>query len=75
MLVDKANLGFGMRSWRYSMLVDDCNIEKMFIEQGFEDNCQSDSFEVSDADTMLAYLRGENVDDTTVSEPRKAFEG
>ena len=75
MLVDKANLGFGMRSWRYSMLVNDCNIEKMFVEQGFEDNCQSDPFEVSDADTMLAYLRGENVDDTTVSEPRKAFEG
>ena len=75
MLVDKSNIGFGMRSWRYSMVVNDGKIEKMFIEPGFEDNCGSDPFEVSDADTMLAYLRGANLDEVKVSEPRKAFEG
>ena len=75
MLVDKANLGFGMRSWRYSMVVNDGEIEKMFIEPGFEDNCPSDPFEVSDADTMLAYLRGSSLDQVAVSEPRKAFVG
>lgn len=57
MLVDKSNLGFGMRSWRYSMVVDDCKIEKMFVEPDFEDNCPTDPFEVSDADTMLTYLK------------------
>jgi peroxiredoxin len=57
MLVDKENLGFGMRSWRYSMVVDDCKIEKMFIEPDFADNCPTDPFEVSDADTILAYLK------------------
>jgi len=57
MLVDKSNLGFGMRSWRYSMVVDDGEISKMFIESGYEDNCPTDPFEVSDADTMLAYLK------------------
>ncbi len=57
MLVDKSNLGFGMRSWRYSMLVDDGNIEKMFVEEGFADNAPDDPFEVSDADTMLAYVK------------------
>jgi thioredoxin-dependent peroxiredoxin len=57
MLVDKSNLGFGMRSWRYSMVVDDCRIEKMFVEPEFDDNCPTDPFEVSDADTMLAYLK------------------
>ncbi|BAY18667.1 putative peroxiredoxin [Anabaenopsis circularis NIES-21] len=57
MLVDKSNLGFGMRSWRYSMVVDDGKIEKIFIEPGFLDNCPTDPFEVSDADTMLAYLK------------------
>jgi len=57
MLVDKANLGFGMRSWRYSMVVNDWKIEKMFIEPGFDDNCPTDPFEVSDADTMLNYLK------------------
>ncbi len=59
MLVDKDNLGFGYRSWRYSMLVRDGKIEKAFIEADFGDNCPTDPFEVSDADTMLSYLRGE----------------
>jgi thioredoxin-dependent peroxiredoxin len=58
MLVDKSNLGFGMRSWRYSMLVEDGKIEKVFTEEGFIDNCPTDPFEVSDADTMLAYIKG-----------------
>ena len=57
MLVEKSNLGFGMRSWRYSMVVNDGKIEKMFIEPDFGDNCPTDPFEVSDADTMLAYLK------------------
>lgn len=56
MLVDKSNLGFGQRSWRYSMYVDDGEIKKMFIEPDFGDNCPIDPFEVSDADTMLGYL-------------------
>jgi thioredoxin-dependent peroxiredoxin len=57
MLVDKSNLGFGMRSWRYSMVVNNGDVEKIFIEEGHEDNCETDPFDVSDADTMLAYLK------------------
>jgi peroxiredoxin len=57
MLVDKCNLGFGLRSWRYSMFVDNGEIKKLFAEPGFEDNCPTDPFEVSDADTMLKYLK------------------
>ena len=57
MLVDKSNLGFGMRSWRYSMYVEDGKIEKMFIEDEYSDNCPTDPFAVSDADTMLKYLQ------------------
>jgi len=57
MLVDKSNLGFGMRSWRYSMFVNDSMIEKMFVEPEYGDNCPTDPFEVSDADTMMAYLK------------------
>jgi peroxiredoxin (alkyl hydroperoxide reductase subunit C) len=52
LLVDKDNLGFGKRSWRYSMLVKDGVIEKMFIEPMKD----GDPFEVSDAVTMLRYL-------------------
>ncbi len=73
MLVDKSNIGFGLRSWRYSMLVDNGKIEKIFTEPGFEDNCPIDPFEVSDADTMLAYLKG--TESAGVSEPRLAFIG
>lgn len=57
MLVKKENLGFGNRSWRYSMVVQDGVIEKIFIEPGFTDNCVPDPFEVSDADTILNYLK------------------
>lgn len=52
LLVDKEDLGFGKRSWRYSMLVKDGVVEKMFIEP----NKPGDPFEVSDADTMLEYI-------------------
>jgi glutathione-dependent peroxiredoxin len=52
MLVDKSELGFGRRSWRYSMLVKDGVIQKMFIEP----EKPGDPFEVSDADTMLDYI-------------------
>jgi peroxiredoxin len=57
MLVHKNNLGFGDRSWRYSMYVVNGEIEKMFVEEGFSDNYGEDPFKVSDADTMLNYLK------------------
>jgi glutaredoxin-like protein len=52
MLVDKSDLGFGPRSWRYSMLVEDGVVTRMFVEPEKE----GDPFEVSDADTMLAHV-------------------
>lgn len=55
MLVPKNELGFGERSWRYSMLVKDGVVEKMFIEP----DVPGDPFEVSDADTMLDYIAPE----------------
>lgn len=57
MLVKKDNLGFGERSWRYSMYVENGEIKKIFIEPGLVDNCEDDPFEVSDAETMLKYLQ------------------
>jgi len=68
MLVKKDNLGFGMRSWRYSMLIEDGKIIKVFAEDGFCDNCETDPFEVSDADTMLNYLTAQRVETSGVSE-------
>lgn len=63
LLVDKSDIGFGKRSWRYSMLVKDGVIEKMFIEP----DLPGDPFEVSDADTMLKYINPEAVQTTQVS--------
>jgi len=56
MLVKKENLGFGDRSWRYSLYVEDGEIKKLFMEDGFSDNYGEDPFEVSDAETMLKFL-------------------
>jgi len=52
LLVGKEDLGFGRRSWRYSMLVRDGVVDKMFIEP----EEPGDPFHNSDADTMLRYL-------------------
>jgi glutaredoxin-like protein len=52
MLVDMSDDNFGKRSWRYSMLVRDGIVDKMFIEP----DKPGDPFEVSDADTLLHYV-------------------
>jgi glutaredoxin-like protein len=63
MLVGKQDLGFGPRSWRYSMLVEDGTIRKMFVEP----EKPGDPYEVSDADTMLRHLDPEaRIDDVAV---------
>jgi len=54
MLCDKSAVGFGPRSWRYSMLIEDGKVKKVFSEP----NKEGDPFEVSDADTMLRFLGG-----------------
>ncbi|MDB9519300.1 glutathione peroxidase [Roseofilum reptotaenium CS-1145] len=63
MLVDKQDLGFGQRSWRYSMLVKDKTIDKMFIEP----EKPGDPFEVSDAETMLQHINPSAVKPKMVS--------
>ena len=57
MLVHKDNLGFGMRSWRYSAFIDNGEVKKLFSEEGYSDNCENDPFEVSDADTMMNFVK------------------
>ena len=59
-LVDKSNIGYGMRSWRYSMIINDGVVEVMFVEPGLNDNYNGDPFEVSDVYTMLEYLESED---------------
>ncbi|BAY24843.1 glutaredoxin family protein [Calothrix sp. NIES-2100] len=63
MLVDKSDLGFGKRSWRYSMLVKNGVIDNMFIEP----EEPGDPFKVSDAETMLRYINPQAVKPKLVS--------
>ena len=55
LLVDKSAIGFGKRTWRYSMLVNNGVIEKMFLEQ----EVPGDPFDASTAETMLKYLKAD----------------
>lgn len=57
MLVDKSNLGFGSRSWRYAMVVNNGVVEKWFEEPGREDNCESDPYGETSPENVMEYLR------------------
>lgn len=59
MLVEKDNLGFGLRSWRYAAIIDNGRIEKWFIEPGQEDNCPVDPYGETSPANILKYLKGE----------------
>lgn len=54
--VKKANLGFGVRSWRYAMVVNNNVVEQVFAEEGFGDNIDSDPYEVSSPENVLANI-------------------
>jgi peroxiredoxin len=62
-LVNKSNLGFGERSWRYAAVVNDGVIEKIFVEEGMRDNADSDPYEASTPEAVLEYVK------STVKEP------
>ena len=58
MLVNKPKQGFGMRSWRYSVFIENGNVVKMFVEDGKNDESNdADPFKASDVNTMLNYLK------------------
>jgi peroxiredoxin len=38
MLIDKSHLGFGMRSWRYAMIIEDNKVVEWFEEPGINDD-------------------------------------
>jgi alkyl hydroperoxide reductase subunit AhpC len=57
MLVDKDNLGFGMRSWRYAAVINNGKIEKWFIEPNRGDNATSDPYSVSSPENVMEWLK------------------
>ena len=58
MLVNKPAQGFGMRSWRYSALIDNMEVKHFNEEPGYNNaSADDDPFEVSDADTMIQQIK------------------
>lgn len=56
-LVNKSNLGFGERSWRYAAILNNGVIEKMFVEPGMRDNADTDPYEESTPEKVLEYVK------------------
>jgi len=56
MNVAKNNLGFGERSWRYSAVVDNGKVEKLFVEPNKSDNYSEDPYGETSPENMLNYL-------------------
>jgi peroxiredoxin len=56
MLVSKDNLGFGQRSWRYAVLLNDGVVEKSFIEPGISDNCETDPYGETSPENVFNYI-------------------
>jgi len=57
MLVQKDNLGFGARSWRYAAVVKDGVIEQWFEEPGRCDNCEDDPYGETSPEAVINYLQ------------------
>ena len=60
MLVKKDNLGFGLRSWRYAVIIENNEIMESFIEAGFKDDAEDDPYVVSSPQNILKYLKEES---------------
>jgi|TARA_R110000823_G_scaffold272116_1_gene391463 peroxiredoxin len=62
MFVAKRNLNFGHRSWRYAMVIDMENkiIEKVFAEEGYADDMESDPYELSNPENVLEWLKNQS---------------
>ena len=56
MLVDKDNLSFGKRSWRYAAVIRNGRVVQMFEEAGIRDEMDSDPYEVSTPENVLELL-------------------
>jgi peroxiredoxin len=57
MLVDKRHVGFGLRSWRYSAIINDGVVEKWWQEDGMNnDGSDPDPYEQTTPENCVKYL-------------------
>ena len=59
MLVRKDPEGFGYRSWRYAMVINDGVVEKIWEEPGKQDDCPTDPYENTKPQDILNELKEE----------------
>lgn len=59
MLVDKTNRGFGLRSWRYAMIINNGQIQKIFAEPGISNNCEEDPYGETSPEKIIEWLQAE----------------
>ena len=60
--IKKDNLGFGIRSWRYAIVVENYVIQQSFVERGFSNNAEDDPYGVSSPQNILDFLQGKEYD-------------
>ena len=60
MLVKKDNLGFGLRSWRYAMIIENTEVVQTFVEPGLKDNAEDDPYGETSPQNILRYLKQES---------------
>tara|TARA_B100000809_G_C15124422_1_gene525609 strand:- start:2376 stop:2906 length:531 start_codon:yes stop_codon:yes gene_type:complete len=58
-LVDKQNIGLGVRSWRYAMILKDGVIIKQWVEEGKTDNSSADPYSNTDPGTVINWIKGD----------------
>ena len=63
MLVNKPKQGFGMRSWRYSAIINDGEVQEFFEEPGINnESADDDPYTVSSPEHMLSFLQANEID-------------
>jgi len=62
MLVDKENIGFGARSWRYAAIIDQGRIEAWFEEPGFSNNAEDDPYGETTPEKVMEYLNVKSIE-------------
>jgi len=57
MLIKKNNIGMGNHSWRYAMIVEDGQVEKLFVELGLRNNPETDPYQETTPELILEYVK------------------
>ena len=72
MAVRKEDLGFAVRSWRYTIVVNNGELEWSGVEEGKRDNASDDPYEASTPAHVMGYLEAKRDADAAPAEIKEA---